>query len=88
MAEDLYIDLNGELRTGDIEVCRRLVDVTGLEPDAIRVVEHIVARLRLGQATYGPLDLKTNPRDWKKEASEEFLDGAIYLAFEAVKGQG
>jgi len=66
----------------------KAVDVTGLEPDAIRVVERVVERLRLGQAQYGPLDLATNPRDWRAEATEEFLDGAIYLAMQSCKEQG
>jgi hypothetical protein len=66
----------------------KVVDVTGLEPDAIRVVERVVERLRLGQGQYGPLDLATNPRNWRAEATEEFLDGAIYLAMESVKKGG
>jgi hypothetical protein len=65
-----------------------VVDVNGLEPDAIRVVERIIQRLLLGQKQYGPLDLATNPRDWRAEATEEFLDGAIYLAMQSCREQG
>lgn len=61
------------------------IDLTGLEPDAVRVVELIVQRLRFGQETYGPLDLRTNPRDWKAEANEEFLDGAIYMSMRSLQ---
>lgn len=61
------------------------VDVHGLEPDAIRVVERVVERLRLGQRQYGPLDLATNPRDWKAEAVEELLDATAYLAMQTLK---
>lgn len=64
------------------------VDVHGLEPDAIRVVERVVERLRLGQKQYGPLDLATNPRDWKAEAAEELLDATAYLAMQSVKERG
>lgn len=64
------------------------VDVTGLGPDEIRVVRAIVARLRLGQVRYGPLDIASNPKDWRKEASEEFLDGAIYLAMQTIREGG
>lgn len=61
------------------------IDVSGLEPDAVRVIELIVQRLRFGQATYGPLDLSTNPRNWRLEASEEFIDAAVYSAMKALK---
>jgi hypothetical protein len=61
------------------------VDVHGLEPDAIRVVERIVERLRMGQRQYGPLDLATNPRNWKAEAAEELLDATAYFAMQALK---
>lgn len=64
------------------------VDVHGLEPDAIRVVERVVERLRLGQRQYGPLVLATNPRDWKAEAVEELLDATAYLAMQSVKERG
>lgn len=63
------------------------IDVTGLETDAIAVVELIVARLRFGQATYGPLDLNTNPRNWRLEATEEFIDAAVYSAMKAIKDE-
>lgn len=65
----------------------RTVDVTGLEPDAIRVVERIVERLRLGQERYGKLDIATNRRDskaWRYEAAEEYLDGAVYACIAAL----
>jgi len=63
------------------------VDVTGLEPDAVRVVERIVERLRLGQERYGKLDIATNRRDakaWRYEAAEEYLDGAVYACIAAL----
>lgn len=64
------------------------VSVAGLGPDELRVVMHVIERLRIGRERYGPLDLATNPKDWRNEATEEFLDGAIYLAMDAVKRGG
>ncbi len=61
------------------------VDVTGLEPDAVRVVERIVARLRKGHAQYGPMVIDRDPRDLTHEANEEFLDAAVYLAMRTLK---
>jgi hypothetical protein len=66
---------------------RKRLDVTGLEPDAVRVVERIVERLRLGQERYGKLDIATNRRDakaWRREAAEEYLDGAVYACIAAL----
>jgi hypothetical protein len=64
------------------------VSVAGLGPDELRVVMHIVERLRIGRERYGPLDLSSNPKDWRNEATEEFLDGAIYLAMESIRRGG
>jgi hypothetical protein len=80
-------------RIGSVECCFRchrpiaVIDVYGLEPDAVAVLEVIVQRMRFGQATYGPLDLATNPRNWRAEANEEFLDAAVYLAMKTVKDE-
>ena len=48
--------------------------------DERRVVSAIVARLELGRRRYGRLHLDSDPRDWRREASEEGLDLAVYLA--------
>jgi hypothetical protein len=48
--------------------------------DERRVTRAIAARLSLGAATYGPLDIAGDPRDWTHEALEEALDLAVYLA--------
>lgn len=44
----------------------------------------LARRLRVGQERYGQIDLKADPRDWRKEQREELLDFAIYSAFEAL----
>jgi hypothetical protein len=61
------------------------LDVSALGPDELAVAEHIIARLRHGQEQYGALDIVSNPKDWQHEASEEFLDGAIYMAMESIR---
>ena len=58
--------------------------ILALEPNARAVVEAIVARLELGHRQYGPLDLATDTRDWRREAWEEALDAAAYLAMGLV----
>lgn len=71
---------------------KKRVDVTGLEPDAVRVVERVVERMRIGQVRYGLLDIATNPRDaraWENEALEEELDNVIYRTIgQLARAQG
>ena len=47
--------------------------------DELRVVCSILARLELGRARYGLLDLD-EPRDWQRELGEELLDAVVYAA--------
>jgi hypothetical protein len=56
-----------------------------LGADERRVLEVIAARLRMGARTYGALDVANDARDWRREASEELLDGCVYLACEAMR---
>jgi hypothetical protein len=51
------------------------------------VVLAIAERLAMGRRQYGPLDVAGDPRDWRKEASEEALDCAVYLACEVMRGK-
>lgn len=62
--------------------------VEGLGPDELRVVARVVERLRMGQKQYGALDIAGNAKDWRAEATEEFLDGAIYLAMQSIRERG
>lgn len=52
-------------------------------PNARKALVLIAERMAKGAALYG--EDFTTPRDWRKEASEELLDGVVYLAIEAVK---
>jgi hypothetical protein len=58
--------------------------VSVFEGDELRVIHEIAGRLAVGRAQYGVLDV-SDGHDWFKEASEEYLDGAIYLAAETIR---
>jgi hypothetical protein len=54
---------------------------TTLGHDELRVLTRIAERLQGGQLTYGPLDLASDPRQFRaKEAREEVEDALVYLA--------
>ena len=54
---------------------------TSLGHDEVRVLTRIAERLRGGRDAYGPLDLKTDTREFRsKEAREEIEDALVYLA--------
>lgn len=77
---------DGFVLAGETPAARRaFVNVDGLEPDAVRVVEAIVERMRLGQARYGPLHLATDQRDLRIETAEELLDACVYTACRALR---
>jgi|HubBroStandDraft_2_1064218.scaffolds.fasta_scaffold47142_4 hypothetical protein len=59
-----------------------------LGDDEVRVVVLVAKRLAVGRKCYGPLDIKGDPRDWRHEASEELLDGCVYLAAETLRSEG
>jgi hypothetical protein len=69
----------------DPELAPEWINVSDLGPDERLVVKLIVARIRHGQGLYGALDIMRNPKDWAHEASEEFLDGAVYMAMESIR---
>jgi hypothetical protein len=58
-----------------------------LGPDERRVIALIAERLAAGRRIYGELDLEADRRDFAAEASEELIDGAIYLAAGALKAE-
>ncbi len=68
---------------------RIVVALAGLPQDEQRVVarvaEDTAARLRIGLAQYGALQLDTDSRDWQQQAREELLDGSVYLAIAAER---
>ena len=50
--------------------------------DEVRVLTRIAVRLRQGREVYGPLDLATDPRQFRtKEAREELEDALVSLAY-------
>lgn len=59
--------------------------IVQLGPDEIRVLERIAERLAMGRKQYGELAVENDPRDWKREASEELLDGCVYLAIASLR---
>jgi hypothetical protein len=54
----------------------------------LRSMLYLAERLMLGQRTYGRLDLKTDPRNWKEEQKAEIGDLLVYFAFEELKHRG
>ncbi len=56
-----------------------IIDVSHLGTFERQVVLDIVDRLAQGQTQYGRF-LEHDPRDYGREAYEEALDGAVYLA--------
>lgn len=59
--------------------------VASLGDDEVRVLAELARRLLLGQGVYGRLDLSRDTRDMGREASEEALDLAVYLAMGLCK---
>ena len=51
----------------------------------LHVLEAIAKRLRMGRQQYGALRPAADSRDWKHEATEELLDGCVYLACETLR---
>jgi hypothetical protein len=72
------------------EAAERQLDalVCDLELDSIRVLVRVAARLVAGRKAYGDLDIQGDPRDWRREAAEEALDMAVYLACQALRVVG
>jgi hypothetical protein len=65
------------------EECRLLAAYLEIGPNARRALVLIAERMAIGRKRYG--EDFDRERDWTKEAQEEFLDGAIYLAIGASK---
>ena len=69
------------------EVTEKSRDALGVlhERGELLVLEAIAKRLRMGRDQYGVLKPIPDARDWKREASEELLDGCVYLACETLR---
>lgn len=59
-----------------------------LGEDERRVLTEIALRLEVGAAQYGALDIARDRRQWSTEASEEFMDAAVYLAIAMLRARG
>lgn len=62
--------------------------VAGVGPDELRVLLRMIERMQHGRKQYGALDIAGSPKNWRAEATEEFLDGAIYLAMQSIREKG
>lgn len=58
-----------------------------LGEDERRVLTEIALRLEVGAAQYGRLQIASDRRSWTTEASEEFMDAAVYLAIAMLRGR-
>jgi hypothetical protein len=67
------------------EDCALLDLLAELGPGERAVIHAIARRLALGKTQYGRLDVQGDPRDWKREASQELLDGCVYLACASLR---
>jgi hypothetical protein len=60
----------------------------GLNADELRVVLTFARRIEAGRNTYGGLDVKSDPRDFRREASEECFDACAYFIMETMRARG
>lgn len=71
----------------DLDALEAILD--GLNDDERAVVLDVAIglaqRMATGRKRYAPLDLASDKRDWVREAREEMLDGAAYLACALVQ---
>lgn len=67
------------------EWCKLVNASDDLGVDELRVLTAVATRLAMGQKQYGKLDIARDKRDFVKEASEEALDGCVYLACELLR---
>lgn len=62
--------------------------VDGLGMEELRVIHRVIERMQHGRKQYGALDIGGSSKNWRAEATEEFLDGAIYLAMQSIREKG
>ena len=56
-----------------------------LGPEEKLVIQYLASRLLTGQRQYGSIRLAVDPRDFRKERSEEIADLLVYTAFMELK---
>jgi len=52
--------------------------------DELAVVLIIAERLQMGRTVHGPLNIGTDPRDWKLERRLEFYDAMVYTVIAEI----
>jgi hypothetical protein len=62
-------------------VCARIMALADAG-DEVEVLDGELMRLEKGRACYGPLDLRSDTRDWRAEGDEEIADLGIYRALQ------
>lgn len=62
--------------------------IASLGADEQRVLLAIARRLAVGAKAYGRLDVHGDPRNWKREGTEEALDLAVYLSCALLREAG
>lgn len=71
--------MSSDLRQKITAICKQL------DGDELRVVHLIAARMLGGQPVYGVLNIDTDPRNWTREAREEWADALIYSTIDRLK---
>lgn len=56
-----------------------------LGEDERQVLFSIARRLEKGRQQYGELVMSLDPRNWEREAHEEYLDATVYLAIRMLR---
>ena len=55
--------------------------------DELRALVILATRVWVGQSRYGCLDVRRDPRDFRREALEELCDAVFYLAAALLRRQ-
>jgi len=72
--------------TAEADPCAELDGIVReLGTDEVKVLVAIARRLAMGRRVYGTLDIAGDRRDWKREATDEALDLAVYLSAELLR---
>jgi hypothetical protein len=82
----MLADLHTERAERATNVRAELIAIAaGLNADELRVLVFVAVRLALGRECYGPLDVASDVRDFKRERAEEIADALVYSACAELK---
>ena len=82
---NLVVDAYEPAETQARNAIRTVSYLLALGDDELRVLSLIAERLAQGRATYGPLDIGGDYRDWRVELGYEAADALVYAAAEALR---